>query len=130
MTSRSRPASTSCRTTTLADHNGADIGKYHVGIGQQSMSVAAADEDIVTMAAAAAAPIVARHGTDQIRTVAVRHGVVVDQAKAAGVYVHSLLGLPSATRVVELKQACYGGDGGPAVRHRPRRTATPRSGSS
>jgi len=72
------------------------------------MSVPAADEDIVTMGAAAAAPIIARHGTDRIRTVVFATESSIDQAKAAGVYVHSLLGLQSATRVVELKQACYG----------------------
>ncbi|CAM5640154.1 MULTISPECIES: hydroxymethylglutaryl-CoA synthase [Streptomyces] len=106
----------SCATTefvlphaTLAGHNGTEIGKYHVGIGQQSMSVPAADEDVVTMGAAAAAPIVARHGADRIRTVVFATESSIDQAKSAGVYVHSLLGLPSATRVVELKQACYGG---------------------
>src|SRR5699024_5336798 len=30
-----------------------------------------------------------------------------DQSKAAGVWVHRLLGLPSGVRTVELKQACY-----------------------
>ncbi|MEV0171117.1 hydroxymethylglutaryl-CoA synthase [Streptomyces sp. NPDC050803] len=91
----------------LARHNGTEIGKYHIGIGQRAMSVPALDEDIVTMAAAAAAPVVGRHGTDGIRTVVLATESSVDQAKAAGVYVHSLLGLPSSTRVVELKQACY-----------------------
>ncbi|MGW1279629.1 hydroxymethylglutaryl-CoA synthase [Streptomyces tsukubensis] len=94
---------------TLAAHNGADIGKYHVGIGQRSMSVPAADEDIVTMAAAAAAPVVGRAGADRIRTIVFATESSIDQAKAAGIYVHSLLGMPSATRVVELKQACYAG---------------------
>jgi hydroxymethylglutaryl-CoA synthase len=94
--------------TALAAHNGTDIGKYHVGIGQESMSVPAADEDIVTLGAAAAAPVIARHGTSRIRTVIFATESSIDQAKAAGVYVHSLLGLPSAVRVVELKQACYG----------------------
>ncbi len=98
--------------TELAQHNGIDIGKYHVGIGQRSMSVPAADEDIVTMAAAAAAPIIARHGTDRIRTVVFATESSIDQAKSAGVYVHSLLGLPSAARVIELKQACYGATAG------------------
>jgi hydroxymethylglutaryl-CoA synthase len=94
--------------TALAEYNGTEIGKYHVGIGQRSMSVPAADEDIVTLAASAAAPIVARHGSDRIRTVVFATESSIDQAKAAGIYVHSLLGLPSACRVVELKQACYG----------------------
>ncbi|MGV9310715.1 hydroxymethylglutaryl-CoA synthase [Streptomyces sp. NPDC003691] len=94
---------------TLAAHNGTDIGKYHAGIGQRSMSVPAADEDIVTMAAAAAAPVVARAGSGRIRTIVFATESSVDQAKAAGIYVHSLLGMDSATRVVELKQACYAG---------------------
>jgi hydroxymethylglutaryl-CoA synthase len=94
---------------TLAAQNGADVAKYHRGIGQRSMSVPAVDEDIVTMAAAAAAPIVARHGADRIRTIVFATETSVDQAKAAGIHVHSLLGMPSATRVVELKQACYSG---------------------
>ncbi|MGW0792245.1 hydroxymethylglutaryl-CoA synthase [Streptomyces sp. NPDC002911] len=98
--------------TELAAHNGTEIGKYHVGIGQQSMSVPAADEDIVTLGAAAAEPLIARHGTDRIRTVLFATESSIDQAKSAGVYVHSLLGLPSATRVVELKQACYGATAG------------------
>ncbi|MGW6532880.1 hydroxymethylglutaryl-CoA synthase [Streptomyces venezuelae] len=96
----------------LAAYNGTEIGKYHLGIGQESMSVPAADEDIVTLAAAAAAPVIARHGSENIRTVVFATESSIDQAKAAGVYVHSLLGLPSAARVVELKQACYGATAG------------------
>ena len=106
----------SCATTqyvlthaTLAAQNGANVAKYHNGIGQVSMSVPAIDEDIVTMAAAAAAPIIARHGADRIRTILFATETSVDQAKAGGIHVHSLLGLPSTTRVVELKQACYSG---------------------
>jgi hydroxymethylglutaryl-CoA synthase len=94
---------------TLAAQNGSNVAKYHTGIGQRSMSVPAADEDIVTMAAAAAAPVIARHGADRIRTIVFATETSLDQAKAAGIHVHSLLGLPSATRVVELKQACYSG---------------------
>jgi hydroxymethylglutaryl-CoA synthase len=94
---------------TLAERTGADVAKYHRGIGQTSMSVPATDEDIVTMAAAAAAPIIARHGAERIRTIVFATESGIDQAKAAGIYVHSLLGMPSATRVVELKQACYSG---------------------
>lgn len=67
----------------LAEYNGTEIGKYHIGIGQQSMSVPAADEDIVTIGAAAAAPIIARHGTDRIRTVVFATESSIDQAKSA-----------------------------------------------
>ncbi|GAA3677409.1 hydroxymethylglutaryl-CoA synthase [Lentzea roselyniae] len=98
--------------TELAAHTGVEIGKYHVGIGQRSMSIPAADEDIVTMAAAAAAPIVERWGADRIRTVVFATETPIDQSKAAGIYVHSLLNLQPSTRVVELKQACYGGTAG------------------
>ncbi|MFI5775537.1 hydroxymethylglutaryl-CoA synthase [Nocardia sp. NPDC051570] len=93
----------------LARHRGVDPAKYHVGLGQDAMSVPAADEDIVTMAAAAAAPILRRHGTDNLRTVLLATETAVDQSKAAALYLHPLLDLPSTTRLVELKQACYSG---------------------
>lgn len=72
----------------------------------------AIDEDIVTMAATAARPIIDRHGADRIRTVLVATESGVDQAKAAGLYLHPLIGLPATARVVELKQACYSGAAG------------------
>ncbi|PZF64617.1 hydroxymethylglutaryl-CoA synthase [Curtobacterium sp. MCPF17_047] len=93
----------------LAAVNGVDPAKYHVGIGQDAFSVPAPDEDIVTMGAAAAKEVLDRHGVDGIRTVLFATESGVDQSKAAGVYVHGLLGLPRNVRVVELKQACYGG---------------------
>jgi hydroxymethylglutaryl-CoA synthase len=93
----------------LAEVLGVDPAKYHVGIGQDAFSVPAADEDIVTMGAAAAQEIIDRHGVDGIRTVLFATESGVDQSKAAGVFVHGLLGLPQNVRVVELKQACYGG---------------------
>lgn len=93
----------------LADHQGIDVGKYYIGIGQSQMSVLAEDEDIVTMAAAAAKRIIDTHGSDKIRTLLFATESGVDQSKAAGVYVHGLLGLSTHCRVVELKQACYSG---------------------
>ncbi len=93
----------------LADHQGIDVGKYYIGIGQSQMSVLAEDEDIVTMGAEAAKRIVDTHGSDKIRTLLFATESGVDQSKAAGVYVHGLLGLSSSCRVVELKQACYSG---------------------
>ncbi|MBT1673217.1 hydroxymethylglutaryl-CoA synthase [Curtobacterium sp. MCLR17_043] len=93
----------------LAERLGVDPAKYHVGIGQDAFSVPAPDEDIVTMGAAAAKELIDRHGVEGIRTVLFATESGVDQSKAAGVYVHGLLGLPKAVRVVELKQACYGG---------------------
>ncbi|PIE21595.1 MAG: hydroxymethylglutaryl-CoA synthase [Arachnia propionica] len=95
--------------SVLAAHNGTDVQKYYRGIGQQVMSVAARDEDIVTLGASAAAPIIAKHGKAGIRTVLLATETGIDQSKAAGIYIHSLLDLPTTARVLELKQACYSG---------------------
>lgn len=91
----------------VAERLGTDPAKYYKGLGQTEMSVIAEDEDIVTLGAAAALPVVERAGRDQIRTVLFATETGIDQSKAAGVYAHRLLGLPSNVRVVELKQACY-----------------------
>jgi hydroxymethylglutaryl-CoA synthase len=96
----------------LAAFNGTDPGKYHIGLGLDQMSVLAPDEDVVTLAASAALPIVQAHGTDRIRTLLVATESGVDESKAVAVWVHRLLGLPSGCRVVELKQACYSATAG------------------
>lgn len=93
----------------LAESRGIDPGKYKVGIGQEEMSFPAPDEDVVTMGAAAALPLLERNGTDGIRTLLFATESGVDHSKAAGVFVHRLLGLAPQVRVVEFKQACYGG---------------------
>ena len=93
----------------LARATGVEPAKFHKGLGQDQMSVPGPDEDIVTMGAAAAAPILDRHGAAGIRTLLFATETGVDQSKAAGIFTHRLLGLPPACRVVELKQACYGG---------------------
>ncbi|MCX5205740.1 hydroxymethylglutaryl-CoA synthase [Streptomyces sp. NBC_00237] len=103
-----RTTSLSLTHAELARHTGASLAKYHQGIGQRAMSVPAADEDIVTMAADAAAALMERHDPHKIRTLLFATETGIDQSKAAGVYVHSLLGLHPHMRVVELKQACYG----------------------
>ncbi|MFC6669382.1 hydroxymethylglutaryl-CoA synthase [Marinobacterium aestuariivivens] len=92
---------------TLAQAQETDPDKYYVGIGQEKMGMAAPDEDIVTMAANAAMPLVETVGSDRIGTMLFATETGIDQSKAAGVYVHRLLGLQPNCRVVELKQACY-----------------------
>lgn len=92
---------------TLAREHSVPADKYHYGIGQEAMSVPAADEDIVTLAATAAAPILHRHGTDNLRTVLLATETAIDQSKAAALYLHPLLGLPHTCRIAEVKQACY-----------------------
>ncbi|MGB2325077.1 MAG: hydroxymethylglutaryl-CoA synthase family protein, partial [Pseudomonadales bacterium] len=96
----------------LAANNGADAAKYTVGIGQDRMSIPGADEDVVTMAANACLPLLegmAERGEqiDTITSVLFATETGIDQSKAAGVYLHKLLGLASHCRVVELKHACY-----------------------
>lgn len=91
----------------LAERAGVDPAKFHIGLGQDQMSVPGPDEDVVTMGATAAARILERHGAEGIRTLFFATESGVDQSKSAGVFVHSLLGLPTSCRVVEFKQACY-----------------------
>ena len=92
---------------TLAEANGVDPAKYHIGLGQDRMSIPAADEDIVTMGAQAALPLLERHGAEGIRTILFATESGVDQSKSAGLFLHELLELPRTMRVVEFKQACY-----------------------
>ena len=91
----------------LAKARGADYNKYSIGIGQEIMGVPPPDEDIVTMAASAAKPILDEVGADNIDLVLFCTESSIDQSKSAGLFLHSLLGLPTRCRLVELKQACY-----------------------
>lgn len=95
------------RLDDFAEANGTDPNKFRLGLGQDEFSFPAPDEDIVTMAAAAAAPIIERSGTEGIRTMLFATESGTDQSKAAGMAVHSLLELPSQMRIVEVKEACY-----------------------
>ncbi|MEM1378946.1 MAG: hydroxymethylglutaryl-CoA synthase, partial [Pseudomonadota bacterium] len=91
----------------LAETQGVDPVKFSRGIGQERISVPGHDEDIVTMAAEAARPIIEYCGTEGIDTLMFATETGIDQSKAAGIYVHRLLDLPPRCRNVELKQACY-----------------------
>jgi len=97
---------------TLAKARGIDPDKYTVGLGQQAMSVPPPGEDIVTMAANAAKQALQGINLNDIEMLLFATESGIDQSKAAGIYVHDLLGLPSRCRVVELKQACYAGTAG------------------
>lgn len=94
---------------TLANARGIDPEKYHVGLGQFTMSVPPPGEDIVTMAANAAQQALKDIDYNEIEMLLFATESGIDQSKAAGIYVHQLLGLPARCRVVELKQACYAG---------------------
>lgn len=100
---------------TIAEHRGEDPNKYYVGIGQEKMTVPGPDEDVVTLAANAAAQALQGIEVETIDTLLFATESGIDQSKAAGLYVHQLLQLPQNMRVVELKQACYSGAGGLAM---------------
>ncbi|MEM1371224.1 MAG: hydroxymethylglutaryl-CoA synthase [Pseudomonadota bacterium] len=95
--------------STLAERQGIDPVKYARGIGQSKIAMPTHDEDVVTLAAEAAAKVVAEEDVETIDTVLFATETGIDQSKAAGVYVHELLQLPRRCRVVELKHACYSG---------------------
>lgn len=93
---------------TLAEARGTDWNKYYTGLGQEKMAIPPPDEDIVTMAANAALPLLANDDAGKIELLLFGTESAVDQSKAAGIFVHGLLNLPRRCRVVELKEACYG----------------------
>jgi hydroxymethylglutaryl-CoA synthase len=92
---------------TLAEARGVDPEKFYTGIGQEKMGIPPPDEDIVTMAASAAFRLKEQGALDGVEALLFATESGVDQSKAAGLFVHGLLGLPERCRVVELKQACY-----------------------
>ncbi len=97
---------------TLAERQGIDPDKFSRGIGQEKIAIPTHDEDIVTLAAEAARPIIEAVGTEGIDTLLFATETGIDQSKSAGIYVHRLLGLPTQCRNVELKQACYSATAG------------------
>ena len=90
----------------LAKRRGVDPDKYLVGIGQRQMSVPGPDEDVVTMGANAARAALEGIDLSSLDTVIFATESGVDQSKAAAIYVHHLLGLPSSCKAFEVKQAC------------------------
>ncbi len=97
---------------TLADGRGVDPDKFYVGLGQHKMAVPPPDETIVTMAANAAEKVLDGIDIKSITTLLFATESGIDQSKAAGIFVHELVGLSRQCRVVELKQACYSATAG------------------
>lgn len=94
---------------TFAAEKQTDVDKYTLGIGQEKMSIAPPDEDVVSLAAKAAAPILEKIDASEISAVLFATETSVDQSKAAGVFLHGLLSLSNRCRVIEFKHACYAG---------------------
>jgi hydroxymethylglutaryl-CoA synthase len=93
----------------LAQARGVDPDKFTLGLGQHKMAVPPPSEDVVTMAANAALRALRSVDVSKIEMLLFATESGIDQSKAAGIYVHDLLGLPERCRVIELKQACYSG---------------------
>ncbi len=93
----------------LAEKRDIDADKFYKGIGQEKMAVPPPDEDIVTIGASAALPLLQYTDPEEIDLLLFATESGVDQSKSAGIFVHGLLGLSSRCRAVELKQACYSG---------------------
>lgn len=91
----------------LAAARGVDPEKFYTGIGQEKMGIPPPDEDVVTMAASAAFRLQEQGALEGVEALLFATESGIDQSKAAGMFVHGLLGLPERCRVVELKQACY-----------------------
>lgn len=96
----------------LAAARAVDVNKYYQGLGQEKMAVLPPDEDIVTMASDAGHRVLRHIDVNDVELLLFATESAVDQSKAAGIFVHHLLKLPSRCRVVELKQACYSATAG------------------
>jgi hydroxymethylglutaryl-CoA synthase len=96
----------------VAAARGLPAGTFTKRIGQLQMAVPPPGEDVVTMAAGAAAGAIAGLDPDTIDMVILGTESGIDQSKAAAIYVHGLLGLPARCRAYEIKQACYGATAG------------------
>ncbi len=92
---------------TLASLYEKDPAGYYDVLGQEKMAVPEPDADPVTLGANAAWQILQDTDKSSIKTLYFATESGIDQSKAAGMYLHRLLGLGSDCRVVELKQACY-----------------------
>ena len=93
----------------LADARGVAPEKYEIGLDQRLMSVPAADEDAVTMAAAAALPLLEQTDPSRIGALLVGTESAVDHSKATAAFVHRLLGLPATCMIYDVRQACAAG---------------------
>ena len=74
----------------------------------KELSIAPLTEDIITLGAAAADPILTSEDKEKIDMVIVATESSIDQSKAAAVFIHGLLAIQPFARSFEIKEACYG----------------------
>lgn len=93
----------------LAIARGIDPNKFTIGIGQSHQAVPPNHQDIVTLGAQAALPLMPYIDNNRLKMVIVGTESGVDASKSSALYIHKLLNLSSWVRCVEVKEACYGG---------------------
>ncbi|MFD1421984.1 hydroxymethylglutaryl-CoA synthase [Lactiplantibacillus songbeiensis] len=96
----------------LATARQAAPDKYLIGVGQSKMAVIPPSQDVVTLAANAAAPMLTAADIAAIDLVVVATESGIDNSKAAAIYVARLLGLSKRVRTIEMKEACYAATAG------------------
>ena len=89
----------------LAIARDTDPEKLSKGLLLKELSIASLTEDIVTLGAAAAEPILTAEDKEKIDMVIVATESGIDQSKAAAVFVHGLLGIQPFARSFEIKEA-------------------------
>lgn len=95
--------------TDLANARGIDPNKFTIGIGQSEQSVPPNHQDIVTLAAEAAHPLLPHIDSNRLKMLIVGTESGVDASKSSALYVQNLLKLTPWVRCIEVKEACYGG---------------------
>ena len=92
----------------LATARATDPEKLSKGLLLKELSIAPLTEDIITLGAAAADPILTSEDKEKIDMVIVATESSIDQSKAAAVFIHGLLAIQPFARSFEIKEACYG----------------------
>lgn len=92
----------------LAAARATDPEKLSKGLLLKELSIAPLTEDIITLGAAAADPILTSENKEKIDMVIVATESSIDQSKAAAVFIHGLLAIQPFARSFEIKEACYG----------------------
>lgn len=92
----------------LAIARGIDPNKFIIGIGQSQQAVPPNHQDIVTLGAQAALPLLPSIDNNRLKMVIVGTESGVDASKSSALYIHKLLNLSPWVRCVEVKEACYG----------------------
>lgn len=104
-------ATTNCYLSMkdLAIARGIDPNKFTIGIGQSQQAVPPNHQDIVTLGAQAALPLLPYIDSNRLKMVIVGTESGIDASKSSALYIHKLLNLSTWVRCVEVKEACYGG---------------------